>query len=137
MKKILLFIFTLFTFSFATSQGNLQFNNVLTMSFEASSGNPDVKTITVPSGQVLKITSATCSHTSNQSYNDYQFLNFKETTSTYYTLLATGRETTAKYVSETFPVWLKAGNYDFKFNNLQGSGTGTAIMTGIYFNIIQ
>lgn len=99
MKKILLFIFTLFTFSSASSQGNLQFNNVLTMSFEASSGNPDVKTITVPSGQVLKITSATCSHTSNQSYNDYQFLNFKETTSTYYTLLAAGREATVKYVS--------------------------------------
>ena len=137
MRKILLFIFTLFTFSFATSQGNLQFNNVLTMSFEASAGNTDVKTITVPSGQVLKITSATCSHTSNTNYNDNQFLNFKETTNPYYTLLATGREGTIKYVSETFPVWLKAGNYDFKFNNLQGAGTGTAIMTGIYFNIIQ
>ena len=129
MKKTLLFLLTTFTISAATAQGNnLQFNSVLTMSFES--------TFTT-NGQVLKITSAHASHTSTTSYNEEQILGFKEASSSYYTNLTGGIDNSYSMSSNNFPVWLKAGTYNFELNNRQNNGTGTAILTGIYFNIVQ
>ena len=138
MKKTLLFLLTTFTISAATAQGNnLQFNSVLTMSFESTFTTNDTKTITVPNGQVLKITSAHASHTSTTSYNEEQILGFKEASSSYYTNLTGGIDNSYSMSSNNFPVWLKAGTYNFELNNRQNNGTGTAILTGIYFNIVQ
>ena len=138
MKKILLILLTIFTFSFTSGQGNnLQFNNVLTMSFEAVSTADDTKTLTVPDGQVLKITSAHASHSTNNNYGNEQVLRFKEATSCCHTSLTGGFESYGSMSSNNFPVWLKAGTYSFKLENKQNSGTGTAILTGVYFNIVQ
>ena len=138
MKKILLLLFMFFSFSAAMAQGNnLQFSNVLTMSFEAAGSTDDTQTLTVPSGQVLKITSAHASNATNRNYNDLQILKFKELSSSSYTNLTSGTENSYSNSSNNFPIWLKAGIYMFKLDNEQNSGTGTAILTGIYFNIFQ
>ena len=137
MKKLLTIILTILLSAQLSAQGNnLQFSNVLTLSFESTGGAIDNQTITVPNGQVLKITSVLCSHTSNDNYNDKQALFFKESTRSNYTIIQTGRNSSSEHANDSFPVWLKSGSYDFYFDNRQNSGTGTAILSGIYFNII-
>ena len=137
MKKSILLLLTISSFFLASAQGNLQFNNVLTMSFEAVSNVDDTKTLTVPDGQVLKITSAHASHSTNSNYGNEQVLRFKEATSCCHTSLTGGFESYGSMSSNNFPVWLKAGTYSFKLENQQNNGTGTAILTGVYFNIVQ
>lgn len=137
MKKLLIILITILFSAHLSAQGNnLQFSSVLTLSFEASGTATDNQSITIPSGQVLKITSVLCSHTSNNNYNEHQVLFFKESTRSNYTILRTGRSYTTLMDNTDFPVWLKTGSYDFYFDNKQDSGTGTAIISGIYFNTI-
>ena len=138
MKKLLTILITILFLAKLSAQGNnLQFSSVLTSSFEASGTATDSQTITIPNGQVLKITSVLCSHTTNYSYNDQQALFFKESTRSNYTILRTGRSYSTVMDNTNFPVWLKSGSYDFYFDNKQNSGTGTAIISGIFFNITQ
>ena len=138
MKKLLTILITILFSAQLSAQGNnLQFSSVLTSSFESTAGAIDNQTITIPNGQVLKITSVLCSHTSNNNYNEHQVLFFKESTRSNYTILRTGRSYNTIMDNTDFPVWLKSGSYDFYFDNKQNSGTGTAIISGIFFNITQ
>ena len=140
MKKTLLFLLTIFTFSAATAQGNnLQFNQVVFLEYN-SNGNVsgfnnsgqheiNVGTITIPNDKVWKITSASAYSTntayraasilvnehivfSNQYYNGTNFQNV--------------------------PLWLDAGTYTvFLRNQSDQYETLKGTLSAIEFNIVQ
>ena len=127
MKKILLFIFTLFSLSYIFGQGNnLQFNQVIFQEFNTTAGYDSyfysAGTITVPSNKVWKITSTGVnahSGTANEREMD-------------------GKIMIGNHKCSSFPIWLNSGTYpiylstnNITFNYIDGS------ISGVEFNIVQ
>ena len=127
MKKILLFIFTLFYLSYYFGQGNnLQFNQVIFQEFNTTAGYAEyfysAGTITVPSNKVWKITSTGVnahSGTANEREMD-------------------GKIMIGNHKCSSFPIWLNSGTYpiylstnNISFDYIDGS------ISGVEFNIVQ
>jgi hypothetical protein len=109
--KILLLSFFLLPFSLLFSQGNLQFNQVLTY----SGNSPSSPIYTVPIGKVWKVESAVC-------------FNYTGTT-----VFKVNNYTVLYNNSNVQPIWLKAGDF------CQMGATNTAssyFISIVEFNII-
>jgi hypothetical protein len=123
--KILILSFFLLPFSFLFSQGNLQFNQVLTYGgtlnaglISTNNGNYQYSSpaYTVPSGKVWKIESVMSVNSIHMIVNN----------------LAVGNMGSGQ--SPTFPLWLKAGDVlRFAYSS---SSANTYFFSGIEFNII-
>ena len=133
MKKILLFIFTLFSFSYFFGQGNnLQFNQVLNFEYSTSflTYSPtNVGTITVPTDKVYKIVSGSAT----RRYNGVDHLN--------YIKIQVGEHVVSGGESNislnNCPIWLGSGTYNvfispsYTTDNMQGA------LSIVEFNIVQ
>lgn len=115
MNFLSLFIFTLLFNSVAISQGNLQFNQVLNLSFSAGGAN-----FAVPPGKVWKIETVSLS-----SY------------SSYFSLSVAGQSVFLKNthsgygpVFESFPFWVAGGQ------NVFMSGLNSGVASVIEFNVV-
>ena len=135
MKKVLLFIFTLFTFSFAFSQGNnLQFSQVIFNEYSttigATTGYQSAGTLTVGANKTIKITSAStgCSGFKGGVLNIGDHYIFSSNESNSY--------------KTPFPIWLPTGSYIitlyyYDYNHGAGAATCNATISGVEFNIVQ
>jgi hypothetical protein len=129
MNFLSLFIFTLLFNSVAISQGNLQFNQVVSYSGTSSSNNSP--TWTVPIGKVWKIETASASYGLTAFRRVYVdagggFGNFS---------ISNVNETTAPQV---FPIWLKSGDQVYVFASCSSCGVQVLnyVISIIEFNII-
>lgn len=132
MKKILLFIFTIFSFSYFFGQGNnLQFSQAIFNSYSATtnSGWISAGTLTVGANKVLKITSASAGRNGNMG-------GVLKIGAHY---LVSGSNS---YEPTSFPIWLPTGTYDVQlyyylggYQPLPALCDGT--ISGIEFNIVQ
>ena len=138
--KILILSFFLLPFSFLFSQGNLQFNQVITYSLSGTtSANGGIYTIqsinvTVPSNKVWKIESAQCraSHGTSQLQNN-ALLAYISLNNAFIVSNSTS------VVMSNFPIWLVEGSYVIQLlvqNTGAGSGNAYGLVSGIEFNII-
>jgi len=118
MKKILSLVVTLlFTTSLSSfAQGNLQFNQVISASFNLGS-NANSTTLTVPVGKVWKIESMGC-NTSTPGYVKYVLNGVS------YSLLTN----LSKDAGHT--IWLKSGDTFY----MQTTVAGTI---GVYYSILE
>jgi hypothetical protein len=117
MKNILFigFFFLMGTFK---AQGNLQFNQVINMSFTAANTTP----VTVPAGKVWKIESCML----NTASNSYAYMLYN---GVYYTM----RQQQSSAHNVNFPFWLSSGTTVTFGGN--GGGAG-GLLSIIEFNII-
>ncbi len=139
MKKPILILFSLFTFSIAFTQGNnLQFNQVLNLDFSSTCNTAytwtSAGTLTVSPNKVLKITSCSAFGTDANSY-----FNVSESS------MKIGNKLVYNYISNApttpeMPIWLGSGTYIVylygRSNNsadkyLKGS------ISAVEFNIVQ
>ena len=136
MKKILLFIFTFFSFYCFLGQGNnLQFSQVLNNDYSLLCGNQyalySAGSFTVPTNKVWKITYSTVYNSTNPSYSGALLIDNIRVNS--------GRITPSTSNNQTGGIlWLKSGNYTVYLmstsdNNQEIKGT----ISGIEFNIVQ
>lgn len=127
MKRLYIFIITIFLTTVAFSQGNLQFNQVLLLS---TNQNSNVLLGTVPAGKTWKIegygTNLTSYYNCDFSFNGVETAFRAGTTSIYQNSYA--------YVSSTEQFWLPAGTplHAIACNG----GTGYRWVSIIEFNII-
>jgi hypothetical protein len=137
-KEFLLVSLAILLFGNVFGQGNLQFNQVISMNFSATGfdgGNfPwDIQPVTIPSGKVWKIESVRLTERDDsapvyyRSNNAAAFIIGEN-------LIETGSATS----NYPFPVWLPAGNYSFK---LQGESWSAGysyycLVSIIEFNVI-
>lgn len=136
MKKILLFIFTLITFSFAYSQGNnLQFSQVLNYDYEKISGSSyawhNVGTITVLANKVMKITSAST-----------YLLNYQGNVYIENSAIKVGEQVihnrSTNFGNEgNLPTWLSQGTYNVYLYSTSSGTTLKGSLSIIEFNIVQ
>lgn len=142
MKKLLtLFVFVLVMATGAFAQGNLQFNEAkyieLGMTLAPSVSYQFVEqTITVPSGKVWKLESATGTYVQNITpYPTYSpsihiFLNRRMIFGT----------TTNPLIGNTFPIWLPAGAYTLRLAHTTSTSSSVHEIVGfvsaIEFNIV-
>jgi hypothetical protein len=129
MKLFSFLFFTLLLSTIGFSQGNLQFNQVVSYSGTSSSNNSP--TWSVPIGKVWKIESASASYGSTAfrrvyvdaggGFGHYSILNVNEPT-----------------VPPVFPIWLKAGDQVYVFASCSSCGVQTLsyVISIIEFNII-
>ena len=130
MKKILLFIFTLITFSFAFTQGNnLQYSQSIYLDYTnpssgvASDTYISSGTFSVPANKTFKITSSSCKQTTGNP----------DLYGTSDCLLRINRHN----LTENTTLWLPAGTYTV-YTLVAGSNwRAAAAITGIEFNIVQ
>ena len=115
MKSLSFLYFTFFIVSIGFSQGNLQFNQVLNLSFSAGGAN-----FAVPPGKVWKIETVSLS-----SY------------SSYFSLSVAGQSVFLKNthsgygpVFESFPFWVAGGQ------NVFMSGLNSGVASVIEFNVV-
>ena len=115
MKTITTFFFVLLFSTLGLSQGNLQFNQVLNLSFSAGGAN-----FAVPPGKVWKIETVSLS-----SY------------SSYFSLSVAGQSVFLKNthsgygpVFESFPFWVAGGQ------NVFMSGLNSGVASVIEFNVV-
>ena len=144
MKKILLFTFTIFTFSFAFSQGNnLQFSQVLNFNFNhttsANWSKNAVGTITVPNNKAWKITSGDFSKIidySGQIYPDGGAIFINDIAIAGHALF----NNIPLNFGVDFPYWLASGTYNVYLKH-NTSSTNSYTLYGslsiIEFNIVQ
>jgi hypothetical protein len=131
MKKILLFIFTLITFSFAFTQGNnLQYSQSIYLDYTnpssgvASDTYISSGTFSVPANKTFKITSSSCKQTSGNNPDLYGTSDCS---------LRINRHN----LTENTTLWLPAGTYTV-YTLVAGSNwRAAAAITGIEFNIVQ
>ena len=137
--KILIFSLFLLPFSFLFSQGNLQFNQVLTYSLSgttsSTAGIYTIQTInvTVPANKVWKIESANC----RASYSTVLQSNANIAYITLNNAFIVSNSTS--YVMSSFPIWLNEGNHVIQLVVQVGTsviGNAYGLVTGIEFNII-
>ena len=129
MNFLSLFVFILLFNSVAFSQGNLQFNQVVSYSGTSSSNNSP--TWIVPVGKVWKVETAFASYGSTANRRVYVdagggFSFFS---------ISNSNETTIPHV---LPIWLKAGDQVYVFASCSNCGTQTLnyVISIIEFNII-
>jgi hypothetical protein len=146
MKKVLLLLVFAALMFHSFSQGNLQFNRVVNYNLTgnlttASSGKVIVQTITitVPTGKVLKIESATCrlsTSTSSLFSGDVPCILLNNNIiSVYKAVGSTGFLASIG----NFPIWLPEGTHTLQLVVDVGAGTNETaygMVTGIEFNII-
>ena len=141
MKKILLFIFSLFCLSYYFGQGNnLQFSQVLNLDFSSTCNVgyswSSAGTFTVSSNKVLKITSCSAFATDLNSFANASGASMKIGNKLVYNQ---GHNTNISN-GVAMPVWLESGTYTVYLfgrstnssdNNLKGS------ISAVEFNIVQ
>lgn len=115
MKIITTLFITLFISLFGFSQGNLQFNQVLNLSFSAGGAN-----FAVPPGKVWKIETVSLS-----SYSSYFSLSLAGQT-----IFLKNTHTGYGPVFESFPYWVAGGQ------NVYMSGLNSGVASVIEFNIV-
>jgi hypothetical protein len=137
MKKILLFIFTIFSFSYFLGQGNnLQFNQVINQEFHANplSNNyywENVGSITVSSNKVLKISSASAYCGSNST-------NYISIQHTSVGIKVNNHIIESGQFNTTLPHWLPAGTHSVSMYSQHATYRYcTGSISGVEFNIVQ
>ena len=137
MQRLIL-ILALIILSFqGQSQGNLQFNQVINLTYSynfTSTGKPTVGTVTVPTGKVWKI----------ESTSAYMvFTNSFERPSSYLsvffgTICIRDNYVGGYGITSTYPIWLSAGTYDVILTNSYGGNIGNHACTVsiIEFNVV-
>ena len=110
------------------AQGNLQFNQVLNFNYSATIGlyaSSNVATVTVPTGKVWKITSA-----SSERQNELTSSAIKVDNHVLY-------KDKTQAMSLNTPYWLQAGTHTITLSNLYG-GTSTihGSISAIEFNVV-
>ena len=135
MKKTILILLSLFTFSIGFSQGssNLGFSQALNYEYNSSSiggyQQSTVGSITVPSGKVWKITSGSCIINPNNSYGCSMRIGNNIVFQDKGTIQGGGS------VSNT-PVWLSSGTYSVEIGSFAGiSASFRGAISGVEFNI--
>ena len=133
MKKTLLFLFTIFTFSAATAQGNnLQFNRALYENYSVNTNSYNQyhltsNAFTVPVGKVWKVTflSGSMSQTSPVVSHDVG-------------ISKSGVNAFSSNLSDSQNIlWLPAGSYDIRVRSGSNYGFYNFVLSGIEFNLVQ
>ena len=134
MKKTILFLFTIFTFSLLSAQGNnLQFNRALYENYSviATSGY-DYYTLTnaftVPTDKVWKVTSLTGSITSSNQYLSDDVGISKN---------GAGSFSVNRNNSMQKTLWLPSGSYDIRVFSHSTGGNYKVVLSGVEFNLVQ
>ena len=141
MKKILLFIFTIFTFSYFFGQGNnLQFNQVINQDFTITPSNSwtwtNAGTIVVPANKVLKITSCSSYKNGNTTSRDAYPSNMRIGSKLVYgTQIGATSEGVGFNIS--MPVWLATGTYNVELMSSSAGNQINGSISGVEFNIVQ
>jgi len=138
MKKILLFIFTIFSLSYISGQGNnLQFSQVINQDFTVTAPTGWVEswlssgTITVPPNTVWKITSSSAFSASASSHIGYKDYNAG---------IMIGKQVAHDRVKGMLPhpIWLSSGTYTVWLTNYSTSYPIVfGSISGVEFNIVQ
>ena len=115
MKTITTFFFVLLFSTLGFSQGNLQFNQVLNLSFSAGGAN-----FAVPPGKVWKIETVSLS-----SYSSYFSLSVAGQS-----IFLKNTHTGYGPVFESFPFWVAGGQ------NVFMSGLNSGVASVIEFNVV-
>lgn len=141
MKKILLFIFTFFSFSYFFGQGNnLQFNQVINQDFTINSSSAwtwsTAGTIVVPVNKVLKITSCSSYKTGNSFSRDSYPCNMRIDSKLVYGTQMGGNSTGVAY-NISMPIWLATGTYSVELMSSTSGNQNNGSISGIEFNIVQ
>ncbi|GAA0751056.1 hypothetical protein [Psychroflexus lacisalsi] len=126
MKKTTFLIVLIFLSFNAFSQKNLEFNSVIKFNADVENGT-QTSILTVPSGKIWKITSATIGDSFNSAYAkiDGHLVSIINTDNTKYSNL------------NPFPLWLPEGSYTIETRS-SGNVTGiTFSYSGIEFNVIE
>jgi hypothetical protein len=144
MKKTLLLLFTIFTFSFASGQGNnLQFNRVVNESGGTSISSQQSfftsGSITVPANKVLKITSGSVFSIYPNNYTDYR-VSLK--IGDHILIRRSTVNGTERQFNGNYPVWLSSGTYTVFVEHPSGGYNGVSYeakwsISGVEFNIVQ
>ena len=132
-KQLVLVSFIILSFC-GFSQNNLQFSSVVFNSYSHnSSSTASVGTLVVPAGYVLKITSASSWLDNNDRSNMGQFSVGN------HVLINDSRTypNTAYTQPLIFPVWLPAGSYDVKADNISNFTTFHYTLSGIQFKVVS
>ena len=124
---IILFIFTVY---FGKSQGNLQYSKAIFLEISSLNSNTVYDTLTVPTGKVVKITSA--SATSKSLAGAILYINNVGIISS----LFSDSDNSSFTAKCNMPIWLPSGIYILKLRPSSTSG-GYAFLSGVEFNIIQ
>lgn len=132
MKKFLSIAAVLISLS-VSAQGNLQFNQVINISFNFTSSSSEgvIGTITVPSGKVLKIEGASL-------LRDYGTFIAEATYSNAMIIIADIPVYAQSNDKRCLPLWLSEGTYDI-ISAFAASGTSPTFRTGISaieFNVV-
>ena len=141
MKKILLFTFTFFSFSYFLGQGNnLQFNQVINQDFTYNSPSSwtwsTAGTIVVPANKVLKITSCS-SYTSGTSFSrDSYPCNMRIDSKLVYGTQM-GSISAGEAWNISMPIWLATGTYSVELMSSTAGNQNNGSISGIEFNIVQ
>ena len=139
MKKSILILFSLFTFSIAFTQGNnLQFNQVLNLDFSSTCNTAytwsSAGTFTVYPNKVLKITSCSAFGTDANSYYNVSESSMKIGNKLVYNYVANAP------AGPEMPIWLESGTYTVY---LYGRSNNTAdkylkgSISAVEFNVVQ
>ena len=138
MKKLFLSLSLLFgVLSFASAQGNLQFNQVIVQDFTATISSwttATVGTITVPAGKVWKVEHADLwrQNSLRQTY-DHEYSLFINNILIHRAKGSTG---SGNNYTDRLPVWLPAGTYSIIISNEDSSSKDfVADINAIEFNV--
>lgn len=137
--KILILSFFLLPFSFLFSLGNLQFNQVITLTGQVSTGSAnwfDSNTSNVPAGKVWKVESISgAPNSGNDSYRTGVIINGSRGV-----ISNPGNDTAGNgsFSADIFPIWLKStDNIGFTCYGATNNSTSYSyIISIIEFNII-
>ena len=130
MKNILLILAIAFSI-YSNAQGNLQFNQVINISYDFTSSSSEgvIGTITVPSGKVLKIEGASLL----LNWGTY----FAEATYSYAMIIIADIPVYARTNDvRCLPLWLSEGTYDIYSSFGASSGNFRAGISAIEFNVV-
>ena len=134
MKKTIILLLAIFTFSFASAQGNLQFNQVLNLDFSTFCDNENVEysagSFTVPNNKVWKITYSSVYSSTNPSYSGALKINN--------IMVNNGRINPTNNNNKSAIIWLQAGNYNVSlFSTTSSNQAIVATLSVVEFNIVQ
>ena len=141
MKKILLFTFTFFSFSYFFGQGNnLQFNQVINQDFTIASPSAwtweTAGTIVVPAIKVFKITSCSSYKSGNTFSRDSYPCNMRIGSKLVYGIQMGGNSTGVAW-NISMPIWLSSGTYNVELMSSSSSNQNNGSISGVEFNIVQ
>jgi hypothetical protein len=130
MKKLILIIICFVSLQLS-AQGNLQFNQVINISYDFTSSSSEgvIGTLTVPSGKVLKIEGASLL----RNWGTY----FAELVSSYAMIIIADIPVFARTNDiRCLPLWLSEGTYDIYSSFSASSGNFRAGISAIEFNVV-